>query len=89
MKREWDSAVLSLKYVSVSFSLKGELMDEIRAGSGLDSVVVLWLQCAITSWKQSVWTWLGPTQKGCQEGNEHVLIDHRCHVENIQWLIIC
>lgn len=30
--------MLSLGYVSVSFSLEGEVMDEVRAGSGLDSV---------------------------------------------------
>lgn len=39
-KRWWDGAVFSLGYVSVSFSLEGELMGELRAGSGLDSVLL-------------------------------------------------
>ncbi len=34
------SAAFSPGYVSVSFSLEGELMGEVRAGSGLDSVLL-------------------------------------------------
>lgn len=32
--------MFSLEYVSVSFSLEAELMDEVRAGSGLESVLL-------------------------------------------------